>query len=177
MKNHYAKLYENINKSIYDISKNLIENICNDLNKSDKKDFFIKKYLIKDSHKSITKNNKNISDINTNNPKKNVSAYFHFTEDVRPKLQKKFPNDTMTDISKRLGKLWRNLKEKDKLKYEKMAQKDKQRYLQELKKHTEISVNLNQTSKTTSDESDNNSENSRTVSSAIVRSPGNRSKG
>ena len=135
MKNHYTKLYDNINKSIYNISVNLIENICNDLNESDKKDFFIKKYLIKGSKKS---NNQNISNIDTNNPKKNVSAYIHFTEDIRPKLQKKFPNDTMTDISKRLGKLWGGLNSKDKQKYENMAQQDKKRYTKDINKYKNI---------------------------------------
>ena len=55
-----------------------------------------------------------------------------FQEEVRPKLKAKFPQDTLGQLSKRLGKLWGDLKDKDKRKYDKLAEKDKQRYEKDL---------------------------------------------
>ena len=55
MKDNYKKLYESFDKSIYSISMDLIKNICNDLNKSDKIEIFIEKYLLKPNTKSIKK--------------------------------------------------------------------------------------------------------------------------
>ena len=126
MKDNYKKLYENFDKSIYSISIDLIKNICNDLDETDKIDMFIEKYLLKSNSKSIKK----VKDKNA--PKKNKSSYMFFQEDVRPKLKAKFPNDSLGQLSKRLGKLWGDLKEKDKKKYEKLAEKDKLRYEKDL---------------------------------------------
>ena len=126
MKDNYKKLYENFDKSIYSISLDLIKNICNDLNETDKIEMFVEKYLLKSNNKSIKK----IKDKNA--PKRNKSAYMFFQEDVRPKLKAKFPNDSLGQLSKRLGKLWGDLKEKDKKKYEKLAEKDKLRYEKDL---------------------------------------------
>ena len=126
MKDNFKKLYDSFDKSIYIICSDLIKNICNDLNKSDKIDFLIEKYLLKPN----TKITKKIKD--TNAPKRNKSAYMFFQEEVRPKLKAKFPQDTLGQLSKRLGKLWGDLKDKDKRKYDKLAEKDKQRYEKDL---------------------------------------------
>ena len=122
MKNNYTDLYNSINNSVYNLNKKLIEDICIELNHKDKIPLMIDKFLKKNNQ--ITKNDSNI--------KKNKSAYLFFTEDIRPKLQQKFPKDTMGQLSKRLGKLWQNLKPQDKKKYEKKALHDKNRYQQEL---------------------------------------------
>ena len=126
MKDNYKKLYESFDKSIYSISIDLIKNICNDLNKSDKIEIFIEKYLLKPNTKSIKK----MKDKNA--PKRNKSAYMFFQEDIRPKLKAKFPDDSLGQLSKRLGKLWGDLKDKDKKKYNKLAEKDKLRYEKDL---------------------------------------------
>ena len=55
----------------------------------------------------------------------------------------KFPNDSMGELSKRLGKLWKDLKDKDKKKYEKLALKDKERYQMEIKKYKSGGQNIN----------------------------------
>tara|TARA_Y100001958_G_C21197483_1_gene524619 strand:+ start:273 stop:776 length:504 start_codon:yes stop_codon:yes gene_type:complete len=127
MKEHYKKLYINTEKSFYNISVDLIKNICSDLNKENKVDMLIDKYLLKPNTSSKIKDK--------NAPKKNKSSYMFFTDDVRPKLKNKFPNDSMGELSKRLGKLWKDLKDKDKKKYEKLAIKDKERYLKQIKKY------------------------------------------
>lgn len=126
MKDNYKKLYESFDKSIYSISIDLIKNICNDLNKSDKIELFIEKYLLKPNTKPIKK----MKDKNA--PKRNKSAYMFFQEDIRPKLKAKFPDDSLGQLSKRLGKLWGDLKDKDKKKYNKLAEKDKLRYEKDL---------------------------------------------
>lgn len=131
MKETYKKLYTNFDKSIYNISVELIKNICNDLNKTDKIDLFIEKYLLKPNI-NISKK-KSLKDPKA--PKRNKSAYMFFVEDIRPKLKAKFPKDSIGELSKRLGKLWSNLKDKDKRKYEKLAEKDKHRYKNDLEKY------------------------------------------
>ena len=146
MKDNYKKLYENFDKSIYSISIDLIKNICNDLDETDKIDMFIEKYLLKSNSKSIKK----VKDKNA--PKKNKSSYMFFQEDIRPKLKAKFPNDSLGQLSKRLGKLWGDLKEKDKKKYNKLAEKDKIRYEKEL-------ISYKNGGKITKNESENDSEN------------------
>jgi hypothetical protein len=124
-----------LENSLYNVHKKLIIDICNDLNKSDKIDFLINKYL-----KQKKKNNDNDL-LNISNIKRNKSSYLFFTEEVRPKLRSKFPNDNMSQISKRLGKLWSSLTNKDKKKYEKKALIDKERYLSEINKKVEHSLN------------------------------------
>ena len=49
----------------------------------------------------------------------------------------------MGELSKRLGKLWKDLKDKDKKKYEKLALKDKERYQMEIKKYKSGGQNIN----------------------------------
>jgi len=127
MKDQFKKLYENFDKTIYLTSLDLIKNICNDLNKSDKIEMFADKYLLKPN----TKSTKKIKDKNA--PKRNKSSYMFFQEEVRPKLKAKFPQDTLGQLSKRLGKLWGDLKDKDKKKYNRLAEKDKERYGNDLK--------------------------------------------
>ena len=124
----------NIEKNLYNINKKLIQDICNELDQSDKIDYFINKYLNK---KNKQKKNKNM--LNISNIKRNKSSYLFFTEEVRPKLRNKFPKDTMGQISKRLGKLWSSLTTKDKNKYEKKAIIDKERYLSEINKKVQDS--------------------------------------
>ena len=116
----YKKLINKLDKDIYNLSEELIKNVCSDLNKSDKADKLINKYL---------KNNKEQKKNNVKRPK---TAYICFLEDVRPKIQKKYPNDKLGDISKRVGKLWQSLKLNDKEKYEKIAKKDVERFKKEM---------------------------------------------
>ena len=145
-----------IDKKLYDINKKLIIDICNELNNSDKIDYFINKYLNKK-----TKNSNKL--LNISNIKRNKSSYLFFTEEIRPKLRSKFPNDTMGQISKRLGKLWSDLTAKDKSKYEKKALADKERYLSQINKKVQDSMGsddelLAEEEITNSDNSDDNSD-------------------
>jgi hypothetical protein len=60
-----------------------------------------------------------------------------FTNDMRAKVAKKNKDARMTDISKLLGDMWRNLSEASRGKYLKMAAEDKVRYASEKAAHDE----------------------------------------
>ncbi|XP_041358000.1 high mobility group protein B2-like [Gigantopelta aegis] len=61
-----------------------------------------------------------------NAPKRALSAFFFFCADERPALRKQFPDYSVGDIAKDLGKMWAVCK--DKPKYDVLAAKDKKRY-------------------------------------------------
>lgn len=95
--NTFNDLNNNIFNIIHLYIKNIIIQICNELNQNNKISYFINKYLE-----------------NSNN------SYKFFINDIKPKLLKKFPNDTNEQIYKRLNKLWNTLKPIHKKKYIKM---------------------------------------------------------
>ena len=65
-------------------------------------------------------------------PKRAKSAYLYFCEINRPTVSKKLGNVPTTEITKKLGKMWNDLKKSgDISKYETMAEKDRQRYEKE----------------------------------------------
>ena len=128
MIDNYQKIVEKFNDDIYNLSVELIKNVCNDLNKENKANELIKKYLKKNSN--IKK-----KEIDIKRPK---TAYIYFLEDIRPKIAKKYPNDKLGDISKRIGKLWHSLNSTDKEKYLKLAKKDASRFKKELNKKNVI---------------------------------------
>ena len=140
MINNYKKIMDKFEEDIYNLSIQLIKNICSDLNKSNKADELIKKYLKQtDKNKEQKKEQKK-----ENNIKRPKSAYIYFLEDVRPKIVKKYPNDKLGDISKRIGKLWHSLKSKDKDKYTKMAKKDTERFKKDMDKNGVINTDIEQ---------------------------------
>jgi len=67
-------------------------------------------------------------------PKQSRSAYLFFSIDARKKAQDKYPDKKFGDITKEVAKEWKKVK-KDKSrkrKYERMAEKDKERYEREI---------------------------------------------
>ena len=79
-------------------------------------------------------------------PKRSSSAYLFFCQDKREEvkihLQKKLGrNAKVTEVTIALGKLWRELKEKDDVKkflkpYQEQANRDKERYTREIRNYT-----------------------------------------
>lgn len=63
-----------------------------------------------------------------NAPKKWKTGYILFCVDQRDKLKAENEGLSATEITSRLGALWKNLTEKDKAKYEALSKKDKARY-------------------------------------------------
>jgi len=76
-------------------------------------------------------------------PKRAQSAYFLFCGDRRPGVMEKMKKDGKVDVtavSKELGEVWRNMSEKDKKPFVKMAKKDKERYTKEKEEYEQSKV-------------------------------------
>ena len=65
-------------------------------------------------------------------PKKNQSAYFLWMNENREKIKKDYPGLSMTEMTKKAGEIWRDMK--DKTKWSAKAEADKKRYEKELEK-------------------------------------------
>jgi len=63
-----------------------------------------------------------------NAPKRPLSAYVCFYNDVREKISKQNPDNSMTENCKIIGENWNTLSETQKAKYEKMATKERTKY-------------------------------------------------
>jgi len=64
-----------------------------------------------------------------NQPKRNMSSYFHFCDEHRAAVREETPGATIGDIAKVLSVQWKALTEKEKKVYEELARKDKERYM------------------------------------------------
>ena len=65
-------------------------------------------------------------------PKKPMSAYQHFWLSKKDSIKKKYPEMALPELSKRLGKKWRELPTDKKVKYEKRAKEKMDEYAVEL---------------------------------------------
>lgn len=71
-----------------------------------------------------------------NAPKKPMHAYMWFCKDKRDAVKSDMPPESgITDISKKLGEMWKTLSDKDKEKYNAQASQDKERYEKEMAKY------------------------------------------
>uniref|UniRef100_A0A1X7TIA7 FACT complex subunit SSRP1 n=2 Tax=Amphimedon queenslandica TaxID=400682 RepID=A0A1X7TIA7_AMPQE len=68
-----------------------------------------------------------------NCPKKPLSSYMLWLQEMRPSLKKKHPELSITEMSKKAGQLWKELK--DKSKWEEKAKKLKEQYLIDMKEY------------------------------------------
>ena len=67
---------------------------------------------------------------------KNMSAYFHFMGDVRPKIKADNPEASTGELGKLMGAAWNKIKETPAAdKYKEKAAADKKRYEEEMKKY------------------------------------------
>lgn len=69
-------------------------------------------------------------------PKKPSSAYIFFSKDERINIKAKNPNMSFGNIAKLIGERWKNIPDKDKNKFIKMADDDKKRYNREIEKYS-----------------------------------------
>lgn len=74
-----------------------------------------------------------------NAPKRNLSAYFFYCNDLRAQARAQHPDKKVTEIASLLAEQWRGLTASKKTKYERMAEKDKERYERE-KAHYEAEL-------------------------------------
>lgn len=124
MSSSYKKFMTEMDKKMYNMGKNLIIEVCDRLNKSNKADGLINDLLQKtDKLKKKGGNNK---------PRRPKTSYQLFLDDVRSKVMKKYPSDNIGAITKKCAKLWGKLKEKDKHKYVQKAEAKKIEYETEL---------------------------------------------
>lgn len=67
-----------------------------------------------------------------NAPKRPLSAYFIFSNEIRPTVKKQNPDAKITDMSKIIGDMWKGMDDGKKAKYQKKADTDKERYEKEM---------------------------------------------
>lgn len=76
--------------------------------------------------------NKSKAKKDPNAPKKPLSAYMLFAKETREKIKKENSDATFGEIGRKLGEAWRSVDKKNKDKFVKKAEKDKDRYKQEM---------------------------------------------
>ena len=86
------------------------------------------------SEKKKKKNTKKKKDPDA--PKKNCSSYIFFCKDTRTSVKENNPEFKGTEITKELGRLWKELDEEQKVPFVEQADLDKVRYQDEMKTHT-----------------------------------------
>jgi len=115
-----------MHRAWYDSHKALIMNLCIEFDCMNRLEELTQKFLGKPLKM------KKIKD--PNRPKRTKSAFFFFCEEKRPGLMDEWRNTkgkvNVGEISKKLGKMWQALKNKDK--YNVLNKDDKLRYQQEM---------------------------------------------
>ena len=86
------------------------------------------------SEKKKKKNTKKKKDPDA--PKKNCSSYIFFCKDTRTSVKENNPEFKGTEITKELGRLWKELDEEQKVPFVEQANLDKVRYQDEMKTRT-----------------------------------------
>ena len=72
-----------------------------------------------------------------NKPKRARTSYMYFCADKRDALKNAHPELKMTDLSKLLGKMWKETSEADRKKYQEQADVDKTRYEEDKEQYNE----------------------------------------
>uniref|UniRef100_A0AC35U0K6 High mobility group protein 1.2 n=1 Tax=Rhabditophanes sp. KR3021 TaxID=114890 RepID=A0AC35U0K6_9BILA len=68
-----------------------------------------------------------------NAPKRALSAFFFFSNERRPEVQRAHTDWKVGQVAQELGKFWKGLSEEERSIYEKRASDDKERYAEEMK--------------------------------------------
>ena len=136
---NYKKFHNDtvsLNELWYASHKSVIASVLVKLNMQDKMDEICQS-ILGDQHK--IKQQKD-----PNKPKRAKSSYLFFCEDERPRvwesLKKKLgKNETLkiSVVSKKLGTMWKKLDAKGRVKYDKLAEKDKERYETEMEAYSQ----------------------------------------
>jgi hypothetical protein len=78
---------------------------------------------------------KKVKDLNA--PKKGMSAFMLFSNECRAKIKAENPTASFGEIGSKVGEAWKKLSDKEKEVYVSKAEKDKERYKQEMDAYTE----------------------------------------
>jgi hypothetical protein len=100
---------------------------------------FVKTHMTvteKKTTKKSKKSNKTKKKKDPNAPKKNCSSYIFFCKDTRSTVKEDNSEFKGTEITKELGRLWRELDDEQKLPFVEQADLDKVRYQEEMKTYT-----------------------------------------
>jgi HMG (high mobility group) box len=95
----------------------------------------MKDYVPPKGSKDDTKNNKTKkpkAKKDPNAPKKPLTSFMLFSNEVRSRIQKQNPSMTFGELGKKIGELFRGLSSAEKLKYEDMSKKEKERYKKQM---------------------------------------------
>ena len=114
-----------LNKLFYGAQADLIKTVCIELGQNDKIEELTNKLL----SNTFTKIK---GPKNPDKPKKPLTSYMFFCNEKREEIMKENEGMGIGEISKILGKMWKEIKDEDKKKYEEMNDKDKERYDEEM---------------------------------------------
>ena len=118
-----------LNHLWYESHRNLITSLCIELGHTDQVDAMVQKHL------GAQLKMKTLKD--PNKPKRAKSAYLFFSDAMRQKVMTKMKKKSkgsikISEVAKELGAMWKKLNSKDKVPYEKQAEKDRERYRDEM---------------------------------------------
>ncbi|KAI9905731.1 hypothetical protein PsorP6_013432 [Peronosclerospora sorghi] len=66
-----------------------------------------------------------------NAPKRALSAFMFFSNDIRDTVKKEMPELNFTEVSSEIGRRWKSISDEDRRPYDELAAADKRRYLEE----------------------------------------------
>ena len=116
-----------INELWYDSHRNLIVKIATELDAVDQIDSLVDKFLGKAMKMKKFKDPKR--------PKRPKTSYLYFCDEQRPIVKSQHPEFKVGEIMKELGKMWKELSQDGKTKYNELYEKDKARYEEELEEY------------------------------------------
>ena len=82
----------------------------------------VKSYMTTLEKKSKKKEKKESEGSGEEKPKKKLTSYFLFMKDTRPGVAKSNPAFSVTEISKELGRMWKELTDEEKAEWKEKAQ-------------------------------------------------------
>ena len=98
------------------------------------------------------KKNKKVKDPKA--PKRGLSAWIIYTNEMRPKFKADNPEKSTTELTTLMSQEWRNMTDEDKKKYIDLAEVDKQRYMKEKDEYNDTSDSENEKPKKAKKEKD-----------------------
>ena len=119
-----------LNHLWYESHKNLITSLCIELGHTDQVDAMVQKHLGQPVKMKTLKD--------PNKPKRAKSAYLFFSDAHRQKVMNKMKKKNkgasikIAKVSKELGTMWNKLSDAQKAPFNKLAEKDRERYKDEM---------------------------------------------
>jgi len=121
---------ESDDSDLEDARKNATKQKASSTKKKKKVQSSAKRTRDDDASVSTTKSKKSKKDPNA--PKRGMSAFMFFSNEMRPKLKEENPDLSFGDLAKLVGKTFKEITAEEKKVYEEKAAKDKKRYTEEM---------------------------------------------